>query len=317
MRAVVIDNTALTVEERPDPEPGEGQLLVAVEAAGLNGADLAQRAGHYPAPPGWPADIPGMECAGTVIATGPGVARHRVGDRVMSIVGGGAQADRCLVDDATALPVPSGLSWSEAGGFPEVFTTAHDALFTQCGLKAGERLLVTGAAGGVGLAAVQLGHMASAHVTASVHREEMAPRVAGFGADVVVAPGEEGESGPYDVVIELVGAGALATHLRALSTGGRVAVIGVGGTGPVAEIDLRYLMMKRAVLRGSTLRARPAAEKAATAEALERDALGWLAEGAIRVPVEATFPLEEVEAAYERFASGAKLGKIVLVTGAP
>jgi NADPH2:quinone reductase len=313
MRAVVIDKGGLSVEQRPDPEPGEGQLLVEVQAAGLNGADLAQRAGSYPAPPGAPPDIPGMECAGTVVATGPGVSIHATGDRVMSIVGGGAQAELCLVDDVTALLVPPTISWAEAGGFPEVFTTAHDALVSQCGLVGGERLLVTGAAGGVGLAAIQLGRMQGAEVVASVHRPEMAERVREIGANTVISPEQEADAGPYDVVIELVGAARVPAHLRALNTAGRIVVIGISGTGPTAELDLRYLMMKRAVLRGSTLRARSREQKAATARALAEKAIGWLASGAIRVPVESTYRLGEVEAAYERFGAGAKFGKVVLV----
>jgi NADPH:quinone reductase-like Zn-dependent oxidoreductase len=312
VRAVVIENNRLLVEERPIPEPGDGQLLLRVEAAGLNGADLAQRAGNYPAPADAPPDIPGLECCGTVVAAGSGATRHQVGDRVMSITGGGAQAEYCLVYDATAIRVPDGFPGPEAGGFAEVFTTAHDALFTQCGLAAGERLLVTGAAGGVGVASVQLGHLRGAHVTASLHNPAFSSRVAGLGADAVITPEHERDGGPYDVVIELVGGGNLGLHLRALSTGGRIVVIGIGGTGPVAEVDLRYLMVRRAALRGSTLRARTVAEKAATAAALEHDTLGWLEDGSLRVPLEAVFALGDVEAAYERFEQGGKFGKIVL-----
>ncbi len=304
------------VEERPDPVPGDGQLLVAVEAAGLNGADLLQRAGHYPPPPGVPADVPGLECAGTVVACGPGATSHRVGDRVMSIVPGGGQAELCLLDDAVAMAVPEGLSAAEAGGFPEVFTTAHDALVAQCALAAGERLLVTGAAGGVGLAAVQLGRLRGAEVVGSVRDEGLRPAVAGFGAGVVIDPEEEADHGPYDVVIELVGAGSFPLHLRSLKTGGRIVFIGVGGTGPTAELDARQLMTRRAVVRGSTLRVRSVREKAEAARALAEDTLGLLASGALSVPVAATYGLGEAERAYERFAAGGKLGKIVLVTKA-
>lgn len=315
MRAVVIEQGHLRLEERPDPVPGPGELLVAVEAAGLNGADLLQRAGRYPPPAGAPVDIPGLECAGTVLATGSAETRHRVGDRVMAIVAGGGQADRCLVDDAVALPVPDSVAWEAAGGFPEVFTTAHDALVTQCDLSAGERLLVTGAAGGVGQAAVQIAHCLGAEVVASARRPEHAAALRRLGADLVVEPAGESAAGPYDVVIELVGAGELPAHLQALATGGRIVVIGVGGSGPRTEIDLLQVMARRAVLRGSTLRARSVEEKAATAVALERDLLPLLAAGAIEVPVAATFPLERAEEAYEAFAAGGKLGKLVLLTG--
>ncbi len=289
-------------------------MLVAVEAAGVNSADLLQRAGLYPPPPGSPVDIPGMECAGTVVAVGTNASRHRVGDRVMGLVGGGGQAELCLVEDSVAISVPSHLSWPEAGGFPEVFTTAHDALFTQCHLAAGERLLVTGAAGGVGLAAVQLGREARASVVASVRRAELRDAVHTFGPEAVIDPDDEASHGPYDVIIELVGAATLGAHVKALSTGGRIVFIGVGGSGSRSEIDALQLMAKRAVVRGSTLRSRSLADKAATRVALEADALVWLAREAVRVPVEAVYPFGQAQEAYERFAAGGKLGKIILVS---
>lgn len=300
-------------EERPDPVPGEGELLVAVEAAGLNGADMLQRAGRYPPPPGIPADIPGLECAGTVVARGPGAARHEVGERVMGIVGGAAQAELCLIADSVALPVPPGLSAAEAGGFPEVFTTAHDALFTQCGLSSGERLLVTGAAGGVGLASVQLGRLVGAEVIASVRRPELREGVAGLGAHRVIDPGEEADAGPYDVVIELVGAGSYPAHVAALATGGRIVFIGVAGTGPRSEFDAMALMARRASVRGSTLRGRPVPEKAAASKAVGDACLAALASSSLKVPVARTYDLSQAEAAYDQFAAGGKLGKIVLV----
>ena len=154
MRAVTIRDKQLSVEEHPDPEPGDGEVLVRVRAAGLNGADMHQLKGHYPAPPGSPQDIPGLELAGEVAALGPGAERFKEGDRVMGIVGGGGQAELAVVHERVLMPVPEPLSWLEAGGTPEVFTTAHDALFTQAGLVAGERLLVHGAAVGVGTAAL-------------------------------------------------------------------------------------------------------------------------------------------------------------------
>jgi NADPH:quinone reductase-like Zn-dependent oxidoreductase len=313
VRAVVIEDGQVTVGERPDPAPGPGELLVDVCAAGLNGADLIQRAGLYPPPPGIPADIPGLELAGRVIGLGEGCQRYGIGDRVMSIVGGAGQAELALVPEATAMPVPDSLSWEEAGGCPEAFTTAHDALLTQGGLKAGDRLLVTGGAGGVGLAGLQIGVLTGAQVTASVHRPELRARVAAFGA-TAVDPAEVADHGPYDVVLELVGAPNLSTDLRALATGGRIVVIGVG-QGSRTEIDLLQIMAKRAVLRGSTLRARPLHDKAAAAALVERDVVPALAAGSARVPVDQVFPLDEVQAAYERFATGGKLGKIVLATG--
>jgi NADPH2:quinone reductase len=314
MRAVVISDNQVSIGERPDPVPGPGELLVKVAAAGLNGADLVQRAGFYPPPAGFPVDIPGMELAGVVIGTGEGCERFGVGDRVMSIVGGAAQAELALVPDSTAMPVPETVSWEAAGGFSEVFVTAHDAVVTQGALGSGDRLLVTGAAGGVGLAAVQIGVLTGADVVASVHRAELRERVAGFGA-TVIDPGDVGAHGPYNVVLELVGAQNLTADLQALASRGRVVVIGVG-QGARTEIDLFQIMSKRAVLRGSTLRARSLEEKAAVTRLVERDVLPALASGSVRVPVEASYALEEVQAAYERFSAGGKLGKIVLATGA-
>jgi putative PIG3 family NAD(P)H quinone oxidoreductase len=312
VRAVTIHEGELRVEERPDPRPGAGEVLVRVRAAGINGADLIQRRGLYPAPPGSPADIPGLELAGEVVARGPGAERFAEGDRVMAIVGGGGQAELCVVHERQAMPVPEGLEWPAAGGLPEVFTTAHDALFTQCGLTLGERLLVHGAAGGVGTAAVQLGAMAGARVTATVRNPDLREAVRELGAGVVVDPEGFGDHGPYDVVLELVGAANVPDDLRALATGGRVAVIGMGA-GARAEVDLRALANRRATLRGSTLRARSLEDKAATARALEREVLPLVAAGALRVPVAQTFALDAVQQAYERFAAGGKLGKIVLV----
>jgi len=310
MRAVVIDNGKLRVEERPDPEPGASELLVRVRAAGLNGADMLQRKGAYPAPPGSPEDIPGMELAGEVAAVGRGPTRFAEGDRVMAIVGGGAQAELALVHDRGAMPVPEGLDWLAAGGLPEVFTTAHDALFTQAGLRPGERLLVHGAAGGVGCAGIQLGRATGARVTATTRNEELRPEVEKLGAEVIDPEGFE-EHGPFDVVLELVGAPNLAGDLKALATGGRIVVIGVGA-GPKTEINLLALMGKRATLRGSTLRARPLEEKALAMRAVEHEVLPLFEQGSLRVPVAATYPLDEVEKAYERFEAGGKLGKIVL-----
>jgi NADPH:quinone reductase len=312
VRAVTIKDEMLVVEERPDPEPGKGELLVRVRAAGLNGADMLQRRGAYPAPPGSPPDIPGMELAGEVAAVGPGVSRFGEGDRVMAIVGGGAQAELALVHERGAMPVPEPLDWPQAGGLPEVFTTAHDAVFSQAGLRSGEHLLVHGAAGGVGTAAVQLGRVAGARVTATVRREELRPGVEQLGARAIAPEGFE-EEGPFDVVLELVGASNLAANLGALAIGGRIAVIGVGGTGPKAEINLLSVMQKRARIHGSTLRARPLEEKAIAMRLVEREVLPHFEDGSLTVPVAETFSLEQAEDAYTRFEAGGKLGKIVLL----
>jgi len=313
MRAVIVQDGALVVEERPDPEPGAGQVLVAVRAAGINGADILQRKGGYPAPPGAPPDIPGLELAGEVVARGPGAERFEEGDRVMAILGGGGQAELAVLHERAAMPVPEALDWPRAGGASEVFTTAHDALFTQAGLRPGERLLVHGAAGGVGTAAVQLGRMAGARVTASVRREELRAGVQALGA-TAIDPEGFADSGPFDVVLELVGAPNLPDNLKALATGGRIVVIGVGA-GFKAEVNLLAMMGKRATLRASTLRARPLEGKALAMRRVETEVLPGFDSGALDVPVAATFPLDQAEAAYDRFTEGGKLGKVVLTTG--
>jgi putative PIG3 family NAD(P)H quinone oxidoreductase len=311
VRALVIDDGRLAVEERPDPRPGAGELLVRVHAAGLNGADMLQRRGAYPAPAGAPADIPGLELAGEVAALGPGAGRFAEGDRVMAVVAGGGQAELATVHERAVMPVPGELDWPAAGGLPEVFTTAHDALFSQAGLRPGERLLVHGGAGGVGTAAVQLGRAAGARVVATVRREELREGVERLGATAVAPEGFE-EHGPFDVVLELVGAPNLPGSLAALRTDGRIAVIGVGA-GAKAELNLLALMGKRARIHGSTLRARPLEEKAIAMRLVEREVLPLFESGALEVPLAATFGLEQAEQAYERFTSGGKLGKIVLL----
>ena len=310
MRAVTIDEGRLEIRDHPDPEPGAGEVLVRVRAAGLNGGDMMQRRGLYPAPPGAPQDIPGLELAGEVAAMGPGVTRFAEGDRVMAVVAGGGQAELAVVHERLAMPVPEALGWPEAGGFPEVFTTAHDALFTQAALASGDRLLVHGAAGGVGTAAVQLGRGAGARVTATVRNEALRSGVEELGATVVEPEGFEAH-GPFDVVLELVGAPNLAPNVGALATGGRIVVIGIGA-GAKAELNLGALMGTRGTVRGSTLRPRPLEEKALAARAVERHVLPLVERGAVSVPIADTFPLDQAEDAYDRFAEGGKLGEVVL-----
>ncbi len=310
MLAATIRDGRVAVEEHPDPAPGSGECLVRVRAAGINGADLLQRKGLYPAPPGSPELIPGLELAGEVEARGPGADRFTAGDRVMAIVGGGGQAELAVVHERQLMPVPDQLEWPQAGGLPEVFSTAYDALFSQCGLAAGERLLVHGGAGGVGTAAVQLGALNGARVTATVRNPDLREHLGALGAEAIAPEGFE-RAGPFDVILELVGAPNLPGNLEALATGGRIGVIGVGA-GAKAELNLLALMGKRGSIHASTLRARPLEEKAAVARAVEAHVLPAIAAGAIRVPVAAAVPLAEAESAYERFAAGGKLGKIVL-----
>jgi NADPH2:quinone reductase len=312
MRAATIRDGGLVVLEHPDPEPQACELLVRVRAAGINGPDIHQLGGSYPAPPGAPQDIPGLELAGEVVALGPGTFRFDEGDRVMAVVGGGGQAELAVVHERAAMPVPASLDWPQAGGLPEVFTTAHDAIFTQAGLRPGGHLLVHGGAGGVGTAAVQLGRAVGATVTATVRREELRPAVEQLGARALDPEGFA-DHGPYDVILELVGAGNLAGNLASLALGGRISIIGVGGSGPTGEINLGQLMQKRARIHGSTLRARPLEQKALAARLVEKEVLPGFENGRLTVPVAETFPLDEAERAYDRFQAGGKLGKIVLL----
>lgn len=312
MKAVVIRDGAVWWEERPGPACGPDELLVRVEAAGINGADIMQRAGGYPPPPGVPADMPGLECAGVVEEAGERVVGFRRGDRVMALVPGAGQAELVAVKESLVLSVPPGLSSSEAGGFMEVFCTAHDAVFSQAGLGMGERLLVTGAAGGVGVAAVQLGVAAGASVVASARDRSTHPRLAELGA-TPATPEKALSLGPFDVVLELVGAESAAQALESLAVWGRVVVIGVGA-GARAEFNLGLLMARRGTLRASTLRNRSLAEKATVVRRVDQHVLPLVASGKVRIFVEAVFPFERAQDAYERFAAGGKFGKIVLGT---
>jgi NADPH:quinone reductase-like Zn-dependent oxidoreductase len=312
VRAATIADGQITVREHPDPVPGKGDLLVRVQSAGINAADPMQVAGLYPAPPGDPQDIPGLELAGVVEAVGPGVQRYAPGDWVMAVVGGGAQAELAVVQERLAVPVPASLGLLLAGGFPEAFTTAHDALFTQCGLAMGERLLVHAAAGGVGTAAVQLGAAAGAHVTATVRNPDLRTEVAELGAHAVIAPEDAAAHGPFDVVMELIGAPNLPTDLDTLAIGGRIVVIGLGA-GAVAELNLFTLMQRRARILGSTLRPRSLEEKADAARRIEASVLPLVEASKVTVPLADSFPLDEVAAAYARFSAGGKFGKIVVL----
>jgi NADPH:quinone reductase-like Zn-dependent oxidoreductase len=271
---------------------------------------MMQRRGFYPAPPGAPQDIPGLELAGEVVECGAGATRFSPGDRVMGIVAGGGQAELAVVHERILMAVPDNLDWIAAGGVPETFTTAHDGVFTQAGLKPGERLLVHGGAGGVGTAAVQLGRAWGARVTATVRNPDHRAAVAALGAEVI-APEGFVDHGPFDVILELVGAPNLPGDLEALALWGRIMVIGISA-GARAEVNLGLAMQRRARILGSTLRPRPLEEKAMTARAMERSVLPLLASGAVRVPIAATYPLDQAREAYDRFAAGGKLGKIVL-----
>jgi NADPH2:quinone reductase len=313
MRVAEIKDKAIGPGTREDLVPGLGQALIRVRAAGLNGADPVQVAGFYPPPPeaGVPDDVPGMELAGEIVSSAAPVPRFEPGARVMAIVAGAAQAEYAVVDERQLMPVPDGLDWAGAGGFPEVFLTAYDAIVGQAKLHSGQRLLVNGAGGGVGTAAVQLGHVLGADVTASVRNEKNRAGVEELGANRAVAPDEAFEHGPFDVVLELVGAPNLPDDVKSLATWGTIVIIGVSA-GVDGALDLRRLMTKRGTVRASTLRYRSTEEKALLAREVEASVLPLVADGRLRVPIDAEFPLAEVAAAYERFTGGGHLGKIVL-----
>ncbi len=301
----------MSLETRPTPVPGPGDVVVAVHAAGVNAADLLQRRGLYAAPDGSPPDIPGLEIAGVVDTIGEGVDPALQGKRVCAVVGGGGHATHCLVPAEHLLLVPDAIAWIEAGGFGEAFLTAHDALASQAHVQAGEHALISGAAGGVGVAAVQIARLLGATVSAVTRTSEHHPRLREFGATLTLTTDDEASLEPVDVVIELVGAAHLENVQPHLAPRARVVVIGVSG-GARAEIDLLRVMALRATLTGSTLRARSRREKADVTERASAALLDAWGRGLLRVPVERTFELADAAAAYEYFARPGKFGKVIL-----
>jgi NADPH2:quinone reductase len=316
VRAVVFTGTGgsevMRLEERPDPAPGSEEVLVAARFAGVNTADLAQRAGAYPAPPGAPQDIPGLEVAGVVVARGSSVRDLAEGDRVFGLVGGGGLADRVLVHERHVVHVPEALTDEEAAAVPEAFVTAHDAIVTRGGLGLGDLLLVTGANGGVGTAAVQIGVLAGARVFASARSGH--ERLAELGVEPL-SPDEavarvQAEGGA-DVVLELVGAPNLPGDLDALATKGRIVVVGTGA-GADAELSLRALMGKRAAVHGTVLRARPLEEKAVAVRAFGHEVAPHLASGRLQAIVDRVYPAAEAAEAFDYMAGSGKFGKVLL-----
>ena len=316
MRAIVFTgaggNEVVSVEERPDPVPGPEDVLVRVAFAGLNPADLVQRAGNYPAPPGSPADVPGLEVAGTVESCGERVSSWRPGDRVFGLVGGGGLADRVLVHERCVTRVPDTLDERGAAAVPEAFVTAHDAVFTQAGLRPGETLLVHGAGGGVGTAAVQLGVAAGARVVATVRSAHLEEAVAALGAELVRDEDFRGGS-PVSahVILELVGGVHFPANLDALARRGRIVIVSVAG-GNEITLPLLTLMQKRATISGTVLRARPLEEKATAIRAFEREVVPGLASGRLRPIVDSVYPVDDVGAAFDRLEERGKLGKVLL-----
>lgn len=330
MRAVKIVShggaESLSVSEVARPgQPLADRVLVRVQAAGLNRADILQRMGHYPAPPGYPQDIPGLEFAGRVEQIGDEVRTLRVGQRVFGITAGGAQAEYVVVPEATLVEIPVNLNWTEAAAVPEVFITAHDALFTQAGLEMGERVLVHAAGSGVGTAAVQLAHAAGATVYGTSRTQEKLERARPFGLDEAVAVGsapavfaeavrEWTNGAGVNVVLDLVGGAYLAANLEALAAKGRLMFVGTTA-GASAELNLSIVMRKRLRLIGTVLRARSLEEKAGATRRFAAHVVPLLANGRVRPVIDRVYRMEEVRAAHERLESNESFGKIVLLIG--
>ena len=321
MRVIEIDGgsgpaEAVRLSERPDPQAGEGEIRIRVHAAGVNRPDLLQRAGGYPPPPGT-SDIMGLEVAGEVDQVGPGVTRWQVGDRVCALLGGGGYAGYAVVDARHALPIASGLDFIQAAALPETVFTVFANVFEAGALKAGETLLIHGATSGIGVTAIQMARAAGARVIATSRSAAKADAAKALGADVSLdaSTGDLLEAikaaGGADVILDMVGAAYAEANLSALKPGGRWVVIATL-SGGLAQVDLMRIMMKQATLTGSTLRRRSADEKARLAAAVEQTVWPWVVSGAVRPPVEATFPLAETKLAHLRLEAGEHVGKIVL-----
>jgi putative PIG3 family NAD(P)H quinone oxidoreductase len=323
MRAIVLTGAGgpevLVQQVRPVPDPAFGQVRVRVHASGLNRADLMQRLGSYPAPPGAPADIPGLEYAGEVDAAGPGTSLWPVGSRVMGIVGGGAHAEFLCVHEREVMPAPAGMSWSDAAAIPEVFLTAYDALFNQLDVRLGERVLVHAVGSGVGTATLQLAQLAGATVFGTSRSATKLARAVQLG---LTHPIEARDDWPARVealagangihaVVDLVGGSYLAGNLRVLAPRGRLVIVGLTA-GRRAELDMGLVLGKRLHLVGTALRSRAIEEKIALARTFSARVVPWFEAGRLRPVVERVFSFEEIGAAHELLASDATFGKVVL-----
>lgn len=323
MRAVVITTPGgpevLSLEEVPDPVPGTGEVLVEVSAAGVNPADALQRMGGYPPPPGAP-PYPGLECSGRISALGPGVTGWQAGDEVCALLAGGGYAQRVAVPQVQLLPIPDGVSMTDAAGLPEAACTVHATVFGQAGLAAGETLLVHGGAGGIGTMAIQLAKAFGARVVCTAGTPAKLERCRELGADLAVSYAEDdfvaavadftGGRGA-DVILDIMGAPYLARNTEALATGGRLIVLSTRG-GSRAEIDLGLLMRKRGSVLASTLRARPVDEKGAIVAAVRARVWPLLSAGTVAPVIERVLPMAEVAAAHRLLGEGRHVGKILL-----
>ncbi|XXS99477.1 NAD(P)H-quinone oxidoreductase [Sorangium sp. So ce363] len=327
MRAVVIREPGgpevLEVREVDAPEVPDGHVRVAVRFAGVNRADLLQRLGFYPAPPGAPQDVPGLEYSGVVEATGKGARRFAPGDRVFGLLAGGAYAERVVAHEREVAPVPDGLTDEEAAAVPEAFVTAYDALVTRARLAPGERALVHAVGSGVGTAGLQIARALGCFVVGTSRTQDKLDRCrelglhagiatsgATFADEVLKATGGAG----VDVVLELVGGAYVGEDLKACALKARIALVGLTA-GASTELDLRELLRKRVELFGTVLRSRPLEEKIAAAQVLERNISPWLASHAVRPVVDRVFPIGDAAAAHIYVASNASFGKVLLQLG--
>ncbi len=322
MKAIAVEDNTLRWRDTPDPVAGAGEILIRNHATAINRADLAQRAGAYPPPPG-ASPILGLECAGEVIAVGPGISTHKVGDRVCALLSGGGYAERVNVPAGQALRIPSGLTFAQAAALPEVFATAYLNLFIEARLAAGERVLLHAGASGVGTAGIQLCRMNQSPCFVTVGSDDKVDRCVALGAagganrhagafSDRVAEWTDGQG--FDVILDPVGAGYLKANLRSLRTDGRLVIIGLMG-GAVAELELGLMMMKRLRVIGSTLRARSIAAKSAVMADLERVVWPHIENGSIRAIVDTVVPIEEADRAHALVAADQTFGKVVLSIG--
>jgi putative PIG3 family NAD(P)H quinone oxidoreductase len=326
MRAATIDNGRIEIAERPAPEARDDLVVVRVHGAGLNRADLLQRAGNYPAPAGSPADIPGLEFAGVVEACGPQVRGIEVGTRVFGIAGGGSQAEYVAVPAGQCAPVPEGLDLVEMGGAPEAFVTAHDALVTQAHLQAGEWVLVHAVGSGVGTTALQLATALGARVIGTARTQAKLDRCRELGLEHAIVPPSnddgldvdalawsiiEATDGGADVTIDLAGGRYVEADIAAAARQGRIVLVGAIA-GARATLSVPAIMGKRLTIFGTVLRARDAEEKAAATAAFVRDVVPLLAERRVAPVVECVLPLDRAAEAYDLVASDATFGKVIL-----
>jgi putative PIG3 family NAD(P)H quinone oxidoreductase len=309
----------LTVVELPDPTPGPGEVVLDVAAAGLNRADLLQRMGFYPPPPG-ASDVLGMECSGTVSAAGPGVTGWTVGDRACALLAAGGYASRVAVPAGQLMPVPDGVDLVTAAALPETACTVWSNVFMIAGLQPGETILVHGGAGGIGTMAIQLASQLDSRVLTTAGTPEKLALCTSLGADVAISYREQDfvevvrdatDGHGADVILDNMGAKYLGRNLEALAVEGRLVIIGMQG-GSKAELDISTLLRKRGAVIATSLRARPPQEKAAICAAVAEHVWPLVAQGRVQPIVERTLPLEEVRTAHELMESGEHTGKILL-----